>query len=259
MLKKLALLLVGLFWSGIAAQAALKIEPMSMQLSLEAGRERQEQFVLINDTGQAIELSVEPEYWHQGGCEQPLEQWISFSPHSLKVLSQGRKYLKLKIKTPEKLDAECMVMIYLAYKPMGTKLKIRPRIGVPVYLRPQGTQILKGRITAFKPKTSKTPASQGMEFYIELQNEGNVHLVPFGIIDLKDQNIKPVYQHSFKFQEPIFAGQRTGMEIRFDKGMNVSAGVYEAEVKLFLDNLYSREDQAEDLTVLTQKCPVSIK
>lgn len=256
--KKLALLLVSLAWASLAAQAAVKIEPLSMQLSLEAGRERQEQFLLINDTDQAIELSVEPEYWHQGGCRQPLEQWIHFSPGSLKVPAQGRQYLRMKIKVPEQLDGECMVMIYLASKPMGTKLKICPRIGVPVYLRRQGPKILKGRITVFKPMP-RQEAFGGTEFVIELQNEGNVHLVPFGIIDLKGRNINQAYQHSFKFREPVFAGQRHGMEIRFAKEINIPAGVYKAEVKLFLDNLYDREDQAADLIVLTQKCQVSIK
>jgi hypothetical protein len=255
MKNSLGLVLVLLAFS-TSASAAVTIEPGFIKLTLEAGEIYNTELTLTNQGAREVELTVEPEYWYQGACQEPLNDWLKISPARVKIPGQGQRNLKVKINTPGTILGECMVMLFLARQPFGSGILIQPRTGIPIYLRRAGTERLKAGITDFR-LMSGLAGEKGPVFSFEVRNQGNVHLVPFGVMVLKCRQSKKAYQQDFKFTEPVFAGKSRSITVQFEK--EIPANTYQAEVKVFLDNLYNRENQDADLKVISRRCNVIVE
>ncbi|MCK5218905.1 hypothetical protein KAR10_05250 [bacterium] len=236
--------------------AAVAIDPTAIKVTLEAGEIYNTELTLTNQGAQEVELTVEPEYWYQGECPDLLNNWLKISPARVKIPGQGQRKLKVKINPPDNIKGECMVMLFLARQPFGSGILIQPRTGIPIYLRQAGTERLKAGITDFRLMPGLA-GEKGLVFSFEVHNQGNAHLVPFGVIVLKCRQSKKVYEQDFKFAAPIFAGKSQSMIVKFEK--EIPANIYQAEVKAFLDNLYNREKPDADLKVISRHCNVMVE
>jgi hypothetical protein len=237
------------------AGAQIMIEPLSLQVALHPGQTHVAQVSLFNHTSQNVELNVEPEYWFPANCPQPLSQWLHCSAEHLKLKPEERLVLQVALKTPDQIKGECLVMLFFAQQPFGQKFKIQSRIGIPIYVRPQAVETLAAKVLTFAPGSE---SGQVPEFLVKVRNQGNVHLVPFGVIQLHALHGPRTYEQFFKFSEPIFASQTKELQVRFT-GPRVPAGDYRAEMKLFLDNLYRREEVGKNFAVLDQTCALTLR
>jgi len=250
----LKLFLLG--FSGII-QGAINIEPSSFKLSLASGEAYSSRILVTNDTDQTMVFQVEPEYWYQGSCCQPLDSWLEIRPHRLEISANAKQNVIIHFKTPEEVDGECMVMIFFAQEEVGKNVLIRPRIGIPLYLRREGTEIIKAEIETFQ-RQSDFGNAEAVEFFLKIKNQGNVHVLPFGVVFLKSADSSLTFKkEEVRFRQPIFPGQSGELDVQFQSP--IPPGKYLAVVKLVLNNLYAQVNAGQDLKVISQQCYVQVK
>jgi len=230
---------VGLLLLGVipAVQAAVTIEPAALKLIMSGEGVRTEHVMIANDGEADLVLRVEPEYWFQGSCTQPVNSWLKALPEQLVVPAHQNFVLELKLSLPAQLSGECVAMVYLAQKPQGQLLAIQTRVGFPVYVQRQSSGETHGEISKFEPRRI---AGVGAAFEIEVRNTGNLHILPFGSLLLQDDAGR-LYHQPVRFEQPVFPGQSRGERIICAAGF-VPPGRYHAKLDLFLDNVYPRQE-----------------
>ena len=250
-LRGLALMIFIGAWAQSSA-AAILIEPSSLKLEFPNGTKQVKQFVITNNSDAEMVLHVEPEFWSRGECREEAKSWVVPSPENLTIPAHQKQVLQLSIATPSDLNGECMVMVYLAQKPVGQNIAIQARIGFPVYLLCRDTGITRGEILSFEQRASDL---SGLSFDADVKNTGNIHVLPFGSLILQDKTNGKIYHQSIQFEQPIFPGQSRQVDVLFASG-SVPAGRYQAKLELLLDDLYARDGHG--LPALSRELDVTV-
>lgn len=210
----------------------MQIDPDVVIVKDKGGAEIHRNIALANNADAALRFSIQPEYWVRPAGMPDLSGWMKIRPESMDIPANGRQQLKVDFRLPAVLQGECLVMVFFASEAAGADIKILPRFGIPVYICRQNTERVKAAVQAFAAKAADQPPV----FELQVRNEGNVHVIPFGNVRVTDHTGKLVYLKEFRYPEPIFSGQVGRLEIT---GNPVPKGGYRADAVIYLDNLYA--------------------
>jgi hypothetical protein len=223
----------------------LGIEPLSFKIILAKGEHYTGQITVTNDNNQSLSLQFQPEYWRRGTCTEPISQWLKASPENISIDAHSKKNITFRLVSP-KIDGECLVMMFLAGKETGKNITLRSRVGIPLYIRERKAEILKAEIATFK---AVELAGNKVSFKIVINNLGNVHLLPYGILMLQSSYSKKNYQEEIRFEQPIFSKESGEISVQYTE--TIPPGKYSAKLFIYLDSLYNTEKNNRDLKVLT--------
>lgn len=236
-----------------ALSPAFMLAPDIVKIQAVAGGCFERAVTVTNDANDPVTITVQPETWIQPVRPASLENWFAFEPRRLVVRPHGRETVRIKGRIPADLAGEYLVMLFFASENPSANIKLQTRLGVPLYICRRGTELRRAEVGLFRP----APGAPGREPVLEVQllNSGNVHLAPFGAVLLK-QNGRIVGQREVRFSEPLFPGQTGKTEVRFGK-QQLPGGTYQAELQVFLDNVYARDPKIP-LEAVSAQCQVSI-
>lgn len=185
--------------------------PGKIELFMESGQSVTHELYITNRTGQTMKFKIGLEDF--SGSRNPSETVVLLgdekSPYSLKdyikpeaeefvLKSKQRIILPVKISIP--LDAEpggLYGTVLVSTVPAGEKEGIEPekvkggavtitRLGALVFVRVKGDVREDGMLKKFSAEEKKFFKSGPIPFEILFENNGNVHLNPYGIIEIKN-------------------------------------------------------------------------
>lgn len=244
------ILMIFLF-KALAHGVGLEIVPGALKVILQPKAAKSVEVEVTNHALSAITYDVEPEYWSPATAAQPINEWIKVTPKQM-VLSPGqKKIIKLTIARPEHLDGEVVAMVYLAAKPNPGMLSIQTRIGFPVYVR---TSKVKKMAEIKNFRMSRDDVR--LKFTFVVVNEGDSHLLPFGAIVLTRQG-KIIAQKEVTFNRPLFPKRSVVKTIGLNKSV-FRPGRYQAQLRLFLDDLYAEQTAEPKLPMISSVCRADI-
>lgn len=194
-----------------AASTFLEVTPSVVELSVAPGQETKGEMSVRNpgDTETLVEIDFRDSWAErtgQPGLDPKL--WLTLDFPKPFVLKPGQsKRVKYAVNPPADFTGEAMAMVGFSgptRSEPNQPANVQFRLGVPIYIITQGSD---------KPALSiKTFGASGkaegpMEFFIEVKNDGNVHLRPAGRVDVTDKTGKKVFEAEFAFGMPVFPGQ----------------------------------------------------
>ncbi len=184
---------------------SLTISPPLMDLEVDPGQTIVEEFKVINETDEPIELSVsierfrargeegQPEFVSSEEEEAEFYNWIEIDKEPFILLPQTRKIIPLIIRVPEKASpGGYYAAIFWSTAPPKIKeekiaVGVVGKVGALILLKITGEVKEEGRLLEFFLKERKRILNRlPVDFVVRFENTGNVHLKPEGEIEITD-------------------------------------------------------------------------
>lgn len=199
----LALLMFLMPWKGpLAAQTTgnFMISPAKVEVNLNPGEEITKNLTIINQTGREINFKLTKEDFEGTtdlekvtrflGEEKgrfSLKEWLLPTIDNFVLRSGEQIEIPIKIAVPPEAEpGGYYAAIFVASQPRpdGT-IKAVSRLGSLFFVRINGQAKEEGFLSEFK--ADKFYFQKGLvRFNLLSQNTGNVHLIPYGIIEIRD-------------------------------------------------------------------------
>jgi len=208
---------------------------------------------IANGGTEAVQVIVQPEDWlkrRTGESTFPVEEWLTVTPAEFTVEPVSIKEVEYTIKPPRGAKGELNAMVFFATAAeTQTGLDVTSRFGVSIYAAIEGTIDLECDINSVKvrrniiEKEDGGTIDRGMVFTINVENKGNVHIRPAGMITVNDQ-----YGNNFDIEIekgfPVYPGSSLNYAIIWDE-TDLLAGYYEATITLDYGNIYNIDEVFE--------------
>lgn len=197
-----------IFFSGLPSYA-VEIEPMRLELVLPRGQTHTGSLNLVNHKTNPVEISLSPgeyRYIFSSGTIFPKDPdkrnllscrgWITFSPDRFKLEAGESIKIEYKINVSDGAYGEYVASILVDEERQispfekdafgEVRVKITPRISIPVYIAIKETEAMSAKVQ--EVKVNRDPESKMVTFTVVLLNTGTVHLRPTGNIIIMNEN-----------------------------------------------------------------------
>jgi hypothetical protein len=166
--------------------ANIGVDPAIVEMTLKQGEVQQGTLNVVNNGDEELIVTVEPENWlKKKGYKNKLSEkdpkdWLEVRPMKFKVAPGQPKEIHYKAKAPKDMKGELVAMVFFSSK---SKIKsVQRRFGVCFYGTIEGTEDVKCEIVN---TTAIEDEQRGkIRFAVEIKNTGNVHVRPYGFINI---------------------------------------------------------------------------
>lgn len=209
------------------AFASIEIDPIRLELELDAGGTHSDYLNLTNHGSEAVEISLstgEYRYMFSNNTIYPqppksrtlpsCRAWINFKPNKIKLQKDQKQQVQYTINVPAASADEYLAAIVIDeaqkapdFQPGETgrvRIKITPRISIPVYVAIKKLLKRSCEISALSGAMSEDKKS--VEFSVTLKNTGTVHIRPQTALLVLDKAGAVANKIPLGKSLPIFAG-----------------------------------------------------
>jgi hypothetical protein len=209
-------------------EAALNITPTYQLFSLKKGKRAKGEFKLTN-TG-TKEMKITPSYkdWftHPANKEIQTSDWFEIESEPFVLAPTESRIVHFKVTAPKKAKGELVAMSSFLIE-IEEEQFLNKRLSVAIYVGIEGTEKLKGKLAG----VSVTPKNKTVQAGIMLENQGNVHIRPEGLIQLRNESNRPVANVLIKKARPTFPGGRQ-VYSNVVRDLELKPGLYTAHVTM---------------------------
>ncbi|MFA5069616.1 MAG: hypothetical protein WC300_03500 [Candidatus Omnitrophota bacterium] len=158
----------------VKARAGITVTPDRHIVSLYPGESKAVIYNIHNEGAQDLKMVIEPKGW--SGVKDPYA-WLSLETDEIFACAGESTPLIVNVNAPEQEAGEMVAMLFLCYKDsMESQLNIKN--GVPLYMIIKGTEDYSLNIKGVKAFFARKNDFLDLNFTIEMENTGNVHIVP---------------------------------------------------------------------------------
>lgn len=221
----LAMTVIVLFFAN-TLYASIEIDPIRLELEAESGKPITGYISITNHGEEDMDISFSPgdyRYMFSGNTvfpEPPAEQtiptaksWISIKPDKIKLEKGKTQQVQYSINTPSSLAGEYVAAILIDREQPQTplkqnttgqvRIKITPRINVPVYISIKNNLKRSCEIKELKAVSSKN--KKFVWFSVTLKNNGTTHIRPAATLTIFDESKAVVKKIPLGRSLPVFA------------------------------------------------------
>ncbi len=213
--------------AGPAQLSALQVTPTVQLFTLPRGGEEKAQVTLTNTEDTDLTVKALAADWHEYPANKSIKtaDWLKVSGEPF-VLKKGEsKVIPFKIDLPKKAVGEVMGMLSFDTKSPTTG-DLTFRMSVAIYAAIQGTEKIDASVEAIMVNPSSDTA-----FGYLLVNKGNIHLRPYGLMEVFDENDALIANVVFTKEAPTHPGQAKGYYHTL-KAFRLPDGRYKAVIGL---------------------------
>ncbi|OGS19242.1 MAG: hypothetical protein A2219_08685 [Elusimicrobia bacterium RIFOXYA2_FULL_50_26] len=183
-----SVVVAGMFLSG--ANAFVSVSPTVVELTMKSGDKASGTFVVVNTKSEKAEVTIEIKEWWNNQTRLPglsPEEWLTIRSKNKFKLGAGKsRRIRYDVKTPAGFEGEAAAMIFFsiegAQNAGGMNLQLRH--GIPIYVIARGNDGMKASVKDCNVYFVQSSTSSMLEFSVDLENNGNVHIRPGGSISI---------------------------------------------------------------------------
>ncbi|NQT95383.1 MAG: hypothetical protein HQ572_02935 [Candidatus Omnitrophica bacterium] len=185
------------------AEAGVLVTPDRHILELSPGEEKAVEYQIYNSGPDDLHITVDPKAW---AGTKDTRFWISLKEDMIELKANDTKPLKVTVTAPADVKGEMLAMLFLCYKESeDSALNIRN--GIPLYLIIEGTKEYGAEIKDVGLIYKKEAKKKDLNLDIEVQNTGNVHIVPDIKVSITDEKDKEVKRFVLEEAKTLLRGQ----------------------------------------------------
>ena len=231
------------FFTGIS-YAGIGVSPENIEMMAAGGSETKGSYAVVNDADTPIHVKVDAEDWlkmRMGKTSIPVEQWLKIDPMEFDIGPKESTKVDYVITPPQGQEGELAAMVYFGTTSKEGAFNITSRFGVSIYVAIENTIKLGCKIGNIMVARDKK-----IDFGIEVENSGNVHIRPTGNIEITGENGE-TYNIPVQRGFPVYAGKKFVYSIPWDK-TDVAPGKYNVNVSLDCGSIYKIDKRIEKKT-----------
>ncbi len=245
------ILIVGFFTLSFntGLMAFVNVQPVTVEIFEPAGKKVSGVFTVKNPMDQDVDVEVSPEAFNgaTGMALMPFTGWLKLSKSKpFKLKPNQIEYVKYKVTVPRDLTGETMVMVFFKVhmvEPTMGGVTVERKSGVPIYVMAKMSETLGLETKEVSARFSKSGAESPIEFSINVQNSGNVHLRPRGFVQISKEGM-PIEEAKMDYGFPVYptaAHQYTA----HSAGSSWEPGLYDAKFVVYFGDEYGKKSQRE--------------
>lgn len=185
---------------------AIAITPSIQAFELLPGEKVESQITVANTEEETLQVVPVMKTWFELKENKGIKvsDWLEYESAASFSLKPGEsKTLRFHVRAPKKAVGELIGMLSFRTK-SPTRTSVEFVMSSAVYLALKGTEKLKGQVAAF----TVTPSSSQLTAGILVRNAGNVHLRPYGILQILDSKDQPYANVELEKGQPVYPGQQ---------------------------------------------------
>ena len=210
-------------------------------------------YKVVNSDPETLHVTVQIEDWLEkrtGSSPISIEDWLTVTPMEFDIESQGMREVEYEINVPYGVQGELVAMVFFAAAvPTEGAFDITSRFGVSIYAAIEDGMELEcdiKNITVRRNIIKKKEGGiidRGFIFVVDIENKGNVHLRPTGVVEILGE-YDDKYYVQIERGFPVYPGKQLDYAIRWDK-TDLPPGRYEANVKINYGKIYDIDKRLE--------------
>lgn len=231
---------------------ALGVTPTRFELTVAPGEELTQAIQILNTTHEPIHVKSMLFDFDQregqmmmvpaGTTPASSAAWVQFTPKELDLSPQDKTFIRFTVSVPKEAQGEYRTVLRLEELPelaptqSGTVFGIR--MNIPLYIQVRGTERPHATILDMS-LVYTTPLSRVQRFdypllvYVQVKNDGNVHLRPNGLLVVQEKKTgKVVYEQPLANDDPVLPGNEMTLKTGLKEWQTQLAGDYELLVTL---------------------------
>lgn len=217
--------------------AGIGLDPTMAEISVGPNAKYESVWKVSNTGGNTASVKIGIENWFQK--EIPPEKWINFETKEFKLEPEQVKELKFTITVPEGAAGEFAAMIFFNMLEEGEM--IGSGFGVPIYVMVKGSEIVDAEIIELKVESN---LGGGINGYVTIKNNGNVHIRPRTSVQILDNEGKAVISLEVPYSLPVQAGKQRKYDFE-QKYIRLSPGKYKILAQSEYGTLYNLDKKIE--------------
>ncbi len=224
------------------ALAGLSVKPTVTEKVLDPGAAEEGIYEITNVGEAKIEVTIQLEDWMDRlfGKKDAMEvgQWLTVEPNTVTLEPGQVAELKYKVTAPQNFINEKVAQVFFTY---SENIGLTSRLGVIFYLSPKKTAAMKASLTQFIAQADfKEDKEPDLLSYMTIQNDGNVHIRPRGVVTILDQSETPVRELLVENVPGIYPGKSFTWN-HHNEVKDLPYGTYKAKLTLDYGYLYGQE------------------
>ena len=206
----------------------LQVMPSYQIFELEKGKKESGQVTITNTEQEEIQVTPTTKNWFVLPANKQFksEDWLSTTEKKFVLQPGESKVIHFTASAPKKAVGELVGMVSLRTR-SASRGTIEFVMSVAVYVAVKGTEKLDVRLSAF----TVTPSTDGVSAGVLLQNTGNVHIRPRGMLKVFNEQSEPLAFFELGKGQPVFPGN-TGSFMKSLKEFQLAPGRYVTEIKI---------------------------
>ncbi len=214
MKKNIIILLLLLFLAKIyyfytEVPPVISVKPARTQVFVQPGSHYDGNFLIVNQSDQAIQVVLEAEDWTeiaQGSRIKGMPGWLQFDKLEVSIVPNKTERISYRLALREDANGVKMAQIFFVPSYLDKQTFIKTRMGVIIQAIAQGTE--KNEISNAQIEIEPINATNAIA-YLSLANTGNTHLIWYAEIKLKDMSGRPKGSAMIRPGKTLLAGQTT--------------------------------------------------
>lgn len=220
-------------WAGLIAQAqvlsqALEVSPPSQELSSDPGKTITVKAAVRNRSSEPITIRVRIEDFTASGEEgqvkliekgpYSLTSWVTLTPETFPLLPGATQEVVATIAIPKEAAGgrySSFIFSIGGEKASGTTAAVAQEVASLFLLRISGPAIEKLSIVEFSAPAFLEFGP--VPFTLKFQNSGNVHVKPFGLINVTDVFGRTVKDVVVRGEANVFPGASRVVRVTYDE------------------------------------------
>lgn len=224
------------------AFAAISVEPPLIEISSQAGEVVSGELMVHNYSNQDLKIKAETEYFFKppklNDKDLDLNSWLRVEPKDFMLKASEVKKVNYLIKLPKGFRGETLAQVYFSSDDdlnEKDKVTVKARFGVGLYVAAKNTEILRARIS----KIDVLSKDNEINYVVEVENLGNVHLRPKGEIIVQDFKGVEIQRLNTQYGWPVFPKCKYTYDTKW-QNVNFTEGKYRAKAIIEYTNPYNQ-------------------
>lgn len=175
--------------------AGIMVEPSVVEKGGVPGTTYTGEYKVINPTKSKVFITIEPEDWLKRYLQKTdtidVKEWLTFSENQFEIEPGEFKKIAYTVTVPKALVDEQAAQIFFSFREVGGNESMRTRLGVVYYLGNEKKTDIQAEIKEFTFDVVPIPDKENatdINFGILIENKGNVHVRPFGVVRIQKEN-----------------------------------------------------------------------
>lgn len=229
------------FLFGSTGAYALQLAPSYQFFTAKAGATIEGQFTITNNEDEDLYVSPFSKDWFVLPENEKFTapEWLLVDETEFVLKKGDSKVVPFTIKVPKKAVGELVAM--MSFNTLTeTRQTVSFMLSSAVYLAIDGKEKVGGRVAAL----SVQPSTGSVAVGVVVENEGNVHLRPYGMVRIFTDKDKPMANIELKRGKPVYPGKSQGF-FGDVADLRLPPGKYKATIEL--------RDLDRDIDILTKE------